>query len=990
MRHGVKNNVIVLFLMFWVLAVSKANAQDYIPAWKIGVGGGYMNYFGDVSPYTIRHWEDWDKVFKFFQYNKYYVPEASFGISVERYLSPGITLMLQLNQGLISMSDRYREPDGDYDKNALHWNRALNFRTSIQDGGLSFVFRSNNGRMFPVNSFLAPYFIIGGGITHFDVKGDLYDAEGKPYNYADPNVINDGSYETSLRPLMTETLKEYPDVVPYVNAGLGLSLNLSKRVSLAVQTDIKYAFSDYLDDVSGKYKAKYTSPEAAYAAHPGTNVVDPYRPNRGNNDGVNDFYIFNKVSLNINLGNKANRYFHAPPIYLPGSYLNGDSSTISANLPVNENKDTSEQYARSFSDSATLRIESSLQDIRSELLSLRFAHIDQNYIIRQNAVEADIQTLQMERSRLQGIKNPSTEDGLRARLAGYQIDSLNNELVAIHQARVQLRKEMAYSPIVTEYSDSTKIMIYKGHSANTDSLYMPLLGTSSTDEQDSLYQWRKSASEKENAEVKNYYTPADSIRMELSRLQHNAETAGDTALYQQLQIMKWRLDSVEKNTYGQSSYSADSLKNQYYIQQDSLKIIALNRQADSLRRVNYYRIQEKTPRRNAIQRFFDKFKRNKGRQEDNYPYQYTPNNMDTAQYTEYPVDSLSSFNQSNSTGATEKNTNTVNPSRAYDTAYYNRSNAVVNPANNGNRQYVPNYESYQSTQPGLQSAEAQLLQQNQDEIERLQGEIRSLRSYNSRSYNQPPTVIFRDDDKSARQDRRDRRQTSEFNRDMIAAIAGSNRDRTPANISPNIILPPAYGTDNSNTEELEDIRKQLNALKQQYDTTNAGNEQWANKILSDTSATTGNDSEMVGMLRTKVDSLSRQLALLKQRQPPATPATEKVLGNEADLSNYPTVSTYFATGASTLKPTEKAKIKSIAEMAKKYPKTKLLIQGFTDGTGNKRVNEILSQKRCAAVKQILVQQYGIQSQRLVTDANITETRGSGDPLKRRVDIKFTE
>src|SRR5699024_697703 len=90
---------------------------------------------------------------------------------------------------------------------------------------------------------------------------------------------------------------------------------ISHTISILLQSDIHYAFSDYLDDVSGKYKSFYNNQLSAYAAHPGTNII-PTNRNRGYDDGINDFYIFNKAAIQINLGSKKSK-FKAPILYTP-------------------------------------------------------------------------------------------------------------------------------------------------------------------------------------------------------------------------------------------------------------------------------------------------------------------------------------------------------------------------------------------------------------------------------------------------------------------------------------------------------------------------------------------------------------------------------------------------------------------------------------------------------------------------------------------------
>ncbi|HEY8484980.1 MAG TPA: OmpA family protein, partial [Longimicrobiales bacterium] len=64
-------------------------------------------------------------------------------------------------------------------------------------------------------------------------------------------------------------------------------------------------------------------------------------------------------------------------------------------------------------------------------------------------------------------------------------------------------------------------------------------------------------------------------------------------------------------------------------------------------------------------------------------------------------------------------------------------------------------------------------------------------------------------------------------------------------------------------------------------------------------------------------------------------------------------------------------LKEIGAMLKANPGLRLLIEGHTDNVGNAASNQVLSEKRAAAVKAFLEKEYGIDAGRL-------EARGFGD------------
>ena len=72
-------------------------------------------------------------------------------------------------------------------------------------------------------------------------------------------------------------------------------------------------------------------------------------------------------------------------------------------------------------------------------------------------------------------------------------------------------------------------------------------------------------------------------------------------------------------------------------------------------------------------------------------------------------------------------------------------------------------------------------------------------------------------------------------------------------------------------------------------------------------------------------------------------------------------------------------IGKLAEVMKKYPDLKIVIEGHTDNTGELTYNEKLSQRRADAVKQYLVEKFGIEASRL-------SAKGYGEvrPIKSNV------
>lgn len=102
----------------------------------------------------------------------------------------------------------------------------------------------------------------------------------------------------------------------------------------------------------------------------------------------------------------------------------------------------------------------------------------------------------------------------------------------------------------------------------------------------------------------------------------------------------------------------------------------------------------------------------------------------------------------------------------------------------------------------------------------------------------------------------------------------------------------------------------------------------------------------------------------------------------------------FDTGKSNLKPEAQENLRKMAEIMKKYPENVLTVKGYTDNTGSKEVNDQLSAKRAAAVKQTLVAS-GMPEPVIGTigmgELNPIADNGKSDGRKqnRRVEIEVT-
>lgn len=322
-------NLLILLLLLGIHRSAFSQLEPY--QWRLGISGGYTNYYGDLNPYPISSVRDYQNFFRLFNYNENYVHDYSYALSLERRLSPSFSLQLSTGKYSISMSDRYISPSNRLRLDAPNFNRALNFKTEIRDYGLGLVLKPDNGRLLKKDAFMAPYLVFGLGWLDFKVFGDLYDQDNQPYDYTRLEPVQDGSFETRLDQLHTELPEGYPNTSFYTNVGLGLRFRLGKQLELFAQSDFKHANTDYLDDVSGLYRERYDTPAQQYAARPGVVAIDWGNPVRGNNDGRKDWYIYHSIGVKLSFS-PMKTAFRASRIS-PGIYTPGEA------VPAMENKE---------------------------------------------------------------------------------------------------------------------------------------------------------------------------------------------------------------------------------------------------------------------------------------------------------------------------------------------------------------------------------------------------------------------------------------------------------------------------------------------------------------------------------------------------------------------------------------------------------------------------------------------------------------------------
>lgn len=291
--------------------------------WRIGVNGGFSTYYGDLTPYRFDTDGFGRVVGHLYTYNAEYVPIPSWQISLERYLNPTISLKMAIGNATFSANDRFVKPDGSLWTDAPFFDRGLNVETSLYDASIGFLFKTDNTRFLSHRALFAPYIGIYAVFLNFDTYADLRDNEGNFYNLSNPNLRQNGTFETPLIGLKTEGI-DYSTLAIGGRVEFGVQLRLSGRLNLNIATQITMTSTDYLDDVSLEYPSQFSSQLQQRASDPtGRRQVTSQR----GDDFVFDSYLFHSVGLQWSFGNRGRmKKFPVAGGFAPPPRLEGSSS----------------------------------------------------------------------------------------------------------------------------------------------------------------------------------------------------------------------------------------------------------------------------------------------------------------------------------------------------------------------------------------------------------------------------------------------------------------------------------------------------------------------------------------------------------------------------------------------------------------------------------------------------------------------------------------
>jgi Domain of unknown function (DUF6089) len=278
-----------------LVASPEADAQQFSKRKQynsVGFSLNAVNYFGDVTPVTN------------FTSLRPGATRLGAGVSITRRFYPRLSGRFGLTYGRITGSDELAT-DGVSDPNARYRrNRNFTFRNDIfEASAVAVVDLIENRNNYLKRPDFVPY--IFGGIAGF---------------YHNPQgLYSDGTY-VDLQPLKTEgQATGYSKFQLSIPFGGGIRYRINRNFDASLEVGFRKTFTDYIDDVGGKFANKSAisasaqqlyfgngitkSQSGEFANFTGQNDIDPAnnaitRAQRGDSGNKTDWYIVTGVTLN--------------------------------------------------------------------------------------------------------------------------------------------------------------------------------------------------------------------------------------------------------------------------------------------------------------------------------------------------------------------------------------------------------------------------------------------------------------------------------------------------------------------------------------------------------------------------------------------------------------------------------------------------------------------------------------------------------------------
>jgi Domain of unknown function (DUF6089) len=252
-----RSTFLYLFCLLNVCAFSQSRKRNFIQR-EIGLFAGGSYYIGDINPRGHFFFTK-PALGGFYRYSPHY-----------RY-----AFKLGLNYGKLTASDAKS-------KEADQRERNLFFTTNLFEGSAVAEFNFVDYRIGNDKHKFTMYVFAGIAMYYFNPKSDR------------------GNGLEALRKFNTEGQKNsYDRFQTSIPFGVGVKLNLTRRIGLGIEWGPRRTFTDYIDDVSGSYPALAVEGDKGFTNRSLNGAATPGSM-RGN-PSTKDWYFYYGVTLNFKL-----------------------------------------------------------------------------------------------------------------------------------------------------------------------------------------------------------------------------------------------------------------------------------------------------------------------------------------------------------------------------------------------------------------------------------------------------------------------------------------------------------------------------------------------------------------------------------------------------------------------------------------------------------------------------------------------------------------
>ncbi len=231
-----------LLLLLLLAAGQESMAQrrvntKFVPYAEVGFGLGSSTYFGELAGYR--------RPIK----SLFTLPRWNVGLMYTRHFTPRIAARASFTYARIT-GDDYKFTKGSPLQYPAQFFRNLHFRNDLKEFALEGIYQLvEDGRNPDRRAQLTPY--IFGGLALL-----AHSPEARDVATADGGISKEW---VKLQPLGTEGQgqpgygKPYSLVTLAIPVGIGVRYKLNESFNLAAEIGFRYTFTDYLDDIGGRY-----------------------------------------------------------------------------------------------------------------------------------------------------------------------------------------------------------------------------------------------------------------------------------------------------------------------------------------------------------------------------------------------------------------------------------------------------------------------------------------------------------------------------------------------------------------------------------------------------------------------------------------------------------------------------------------------------------------------------------------------------------------